>query len=166
MIVFSRIDDKLIHGQVATTWIRVSGANRIYIVDDTTANDKFISRLYKATAPQGTKVDIWDLNTGFEKVKLVEKHEQIKGFILCRSPLEFLAMAKSGINFKELNVGNMSAQGDREQLQIGINTFANAKERDAFRELVEMGVDVYLHMIPDKPKIPILECTGMKKENN
>lgn len=162
MIVFSRIDDKLVHGQVATTWIRVSGANRIYVVDDMTAKDQFITRLYKATAPQGTKIDVWDLDTGIQKVKLVEEHEQIKGFILCRGPLEFLAMAKAGINFKELCVGNMAPSGDRIQLQSGINTFANEEERDALRQLVELGVNVYLHIIPDRPKIPILECSGMR----
>lgn len=162
MIVFSRIDDKLVHGQVATTWVRVSGANRIYIVDDETARDKFISRIYKSTAPQGTKTEIWDLKEGCQKVKLVEEHEQIKGFILCKSPLEFLAMSKAGINFKEIIVGNMAPGGDRAQLHPGINTFANEKEKEFFRQLVKMGVKVYLHMIPDKTKIPILDCTGMK----
>lgn len=164
MISFSRIDDKLVHGQVATTWVRVSGANRIYVVDDMTAKDDFITRIFKATAPQGTKLDVWDLETGLEKVKLVEEHKQIKGFILCRSPLEFLAMAKAGINFKEICVGNMAPEGDRIQLQPGINTFANKGERDALRELVDLGVKVFLQIIPDKPKVPILECPGMKEK--
>ncbi len=163
MIVFSRIDDKLVHGQVATTWIRVAGANRIYVVDDITAKDEFITRLFKGISPQGTKLEVWDLETGCSKVKLVEEHKQIKGFILCKSPLEFLAMAKAGVNFKELCVGNMAPRDDRKQLQPGFNSFANRAEREAYRELVKMGVNVYLNLIPDKAKIPILECSGMKE---
>jgi len=164
MITFSRIDDKLVHGQVATTWIRVSGSNRIYVVDDMTANDDFITRIFKATTPQGTKLDVWDLETGIKKVKLVEEHSQIKGFILCRSPHEFLSMAKAGVNFRDICVGNMAPQKDRVQLQPGINTFADKGERDALRELVSLGVNVYLQIIPDKPKVPILDCPGMKEK--
>ena len=163
MIVFARIDDKLVHGQVATTWIRVSGANRIYVVDDETYKDQFITRLFKATAPQGTKLDVWDVETALNKVRLVEEHKQIKGFILCKSPLEFLAMGKAGIRFNEICIGNMAPKGDRIQLQSGLNSYANLEERNAFRELVKMGVNVYLHMIPDKAKIPVLECSGMKE---
>ena len=38
-IVLARIDDRLIHGQVMTSWLNYTGANRIIIVDDETAND-------------------------------------------------------------------------------------------------------------------------------
>lgn len=165
MICFNRIDEKLIHGQVATTWIRIAGANRIYIVDDVTAHDAFIKDLFKSMAPQGTRVEIWDVEMAKEKVKLVEAHEQIKGMILCKGPLEFLALAKAGIHLKELNVGNMTKKGTRRELLQGNNTYADLEERNAFRELVDMGVNVYVQMIPDRPKTPILSCPGMNEIN-
>lgn len=40
-IVLARIDDRLIHGQVMTSWLNYTGANRIIIIDDETANDTF-----------------------------------------------------------------------------------------------------------------------------
>lgn len=164
MIYFNRIDEKLIHGQVATTWIRIAGANRIYIVDDLTAHDPFITSLFKTMAPQGTRVEVWDTAMACEKVKLVDQHEQIRGMILCKSPLEFLAMAKAGINFKELNVGNMTKKGTRRELIPRNNSYADFEEREAFRELVKMGVNVYIQMIPDLPKTPILSCPGMNEK--
>ena len=36
-VVFYRIDDRLIHGQVMTGWSKVYQATRIFVVDDKTA---------------------------------------------------------------------------------------------------------------------------------
>lgn len=163
MIVLSRVDDKLVHGQVATAWVKVAGANRIYVVDDETAKDVFLCKLYKGVAPAGTKVEVWDLETACTKVKLVGEHEKIKGLILAKSPKEFLAMARAGIHFPKLIIGNMAPKEGRVQLHPGLNTFADAEERDALRKLGELGVDVKLHMIPDNPGIPILKAKGMKE---
>ena len=163
MITFARIDDKLVHGQVATTWARVSGANRIYIVDDSTAKDPFLTNLFKQLAPQGTKVEVWDVKTGCEKIKLLEQHDKIKGFVLCKGPYEFLALAKAGGHFKEIIVGNMASRNDRVQLIPTANTYASKEEIQMFKELEELGNKVYLHMIPDKPKVPILDAPGVKQ---
>ena len=37
-IAFCRIDDRLIHGQVATVWSKVTGCNRIMCVSDEVAS--------------------------------------------------------------------------------------------------------------------------------
>lgn len=162
MISFSRIDDRLIHGQVATTWVRISGTNRIYIVDDQTSKDDFMSNLYKNLAPQGTKVNIWDVDEAKEKLQLVAEHPQIKGFVLCKGPHTFLELAKSGIKFDNLVVGNMAPKDGRTQLVDKANTWADTEEKECFKGLVNMGVNVYIQHIPDNPKIPILEAKGMK----
>ena len=161
MIVLSRIDDKLVHGQVATTWSRLSGANRIYVVDDETAADDFLTRVMKSVAPPGTKVEVWSIETASQKMSILEAHQQIKGFVLCKGPLEFLHMAQLGVKFKDIVVGNMAAREGRTRLSNKFNCFADEQEREAFRELVKMGCNVYLQMTPDLQKIPILKCEGM-----
>ena len=44
-IVLARVDDRLIHGEVVTAWTPSLSANRIVIVDDTVAADKFNKRV-------------------------------------------------------------------------------------------------------------------------
>ena len=41
-IVWTRIDDRLVHGQVMTMWIQFTEAQEILIVDDTVAKDSFL----------------------------------------------------------------------------------------------------------------------------
>ena len=44
-IVLIRIDDRLIHGQVVTQWIKDTNGNRILIVDDKLVNDRMMMRI-------------------------------------------------------------------------------------------------------------------------
>ena len=57
-IVLIRIDDRLIHGQVVTQWIKDTNGNRILIVDDKLVNDRMMMRILKAAAPPGVKVEV------------------------------------------------------------------------------------------------------------
>lgn len=38
-VVLTRIDDRLIHGQVMTSWLNFTSANKIMVIDDQTAAD-------------------------------------------------------------------------------------------------------------------------------
>ena len=163
MIVFARVDDRLVHGQVATTGVRACSANRIYIVDDTVAADNVLISLYKGLAPQGTRVVVWDVATACTKVALVAQHPQIKGFVLCKSPVEFLRMSDAGIPFDKICVGNMAPKDGRIQLQAKRNTWATAEERDAFRALAQRGIDVYIQHTPEQSRVPILKADGMRE---
>jgi len=46
-IVLARVDDRLIHTEILTLWVPEVRANRILIVDDIVAKDKFRSKVIK-----------------------------------------------------------------------------------------------------------------------
>ena len=50
-ILVTRIDDRLIHGQVVTAWIKQYPINKILIIDDELSRNKLMERIYKAAAP-------------------------------------------------------------------------------------------------------------------
>ena len=50
-IVWTRIDDRLIHGQVMTQWIQHADANEVVIIDDGVAKDAFIQMIMKSSVP-------------------------------------------------------------------------------------------------------------------
>ena len=49
-IVLARVDDRLIHTEILTLWVPEVRANRIIIVDDVVAKDKFRSKVIKEMA--------------------------------------------------------------------------------------------------------------------
>ena len=166
MISLNRIDDKLIHGKVATSWIKVCDANRIYVVDDETAHNPFLSKIMVSVAPGGIKVVVWDLATAIEKMPLVLAHEKIKAFVIAKGPKEFLEMAKAGVNFKKIIVGNMGSSEGKIQSHPSFLNYTNKEERDMFRELEKMGNRCILQLTPEVVAIPMLETDGFKKAND
>jgi len=63
-IVLARVDDRLIHGEVVSVWTPSLNVNRIIVVDDEVAADKFNKRVIKALAPNGVKVNVRNRKRG------------------------------------------------------------------------------------------------------
>ena len=55
-IVANRIDERLIHGQVMTSWIKQYDPNKILIIDAASANNTFLSRILFAAAPKNLEL--------------------------------------------------------------------------------------------------------------
>ena len=56
-----RIDDRLIHGQVATVWSKEANAQRIIICSDEVAKDQIRKTLLLQVGPPGVKVSVVDV---------------------------------------------------------------------------------------------------------
>ena len=68
-IAFCRIDDRLIHGQVATVWTRVTGCNRIMCCSDEVAADSMRKKLLLQVAPPGIKAYVVPVDKACEAYK-------------------------------------------------------------------------------------------------
>ena len=63
-IVWTRIDDRLIHGQVMTQWIQHADANEVVIIDDGVAKDAFIQMIMKSSVPAKINLEIFNVADG------------------------------------------------------------------------------------------------------
>ncbi len=141
-----RVDDRLIHGQVAAIWLKAIGANRIIIVDDRTARDDFLREVIELAAPAGVAVEIHDLQTGAQRV--IEASQATEPvFVIMRSPLTALQLREAGVAFDVLNVGGIGAGPDRRPLYRNIS--ASPAELEAMRRLEQMGTRVELRIVAD-----------------
>ncbi len=144
-----RVDDRLIHGQVVTIWLKALGARRILIVDDRTAHDDFLREVLELAAPAGTDVEIHDLASGIDRVREVAADPE-PVFVLMRSPVTALRLREAGIEFPLLNVGGIGAGPGRKPLYRNIS--ASPEELEAMRQLERMGTQVELRIVEgDKP---------------
>ena len=50
-VVLTRVDERLIHGQVMTSWLKLCNANVILIIDAGSASNAFLKRILFAAAP-------------------------------------------------------------------------------------------------------------------
>lgn len=149
-IVLARVDDRLIHGQVVTSWLQYSGGKRIVIVDDDTANDPFMTNLNKKLAPMGTTVEVYGVENAIPVLKECAANNNIKAIVLGRSPHAFLTLYEQGVEYKELIIGGMGLRGTRTSFFRNIS--ADVSERAAIKRLNDLGCKVYCRILPkDKP---------------
>ena len=145
-----RIDDRLIHGQVATMWTNELGATRIMVINDEVANNDMQKSLLRMAAPPNVSTSIITRETAVKNISS-GKYIGQKVFIVVKSPLDILYLLNNGLDIKEINVGNMSAKSNTEVIKTTISV--TKEEKEAFKELIERGVEVTAIMTPGAPKV-------------
>ena len=99
-----RIDDRLIHGQVATVWSKEANAQRIIICSDEVAKDQIRKTLLLQVGPPGVKVSVVDVAKAV-RVYNNPKYEKDTVFFLYTCPQDVLRMAEAGVPIKSVNIG-------------------------------------------------------------
>ncbi|MGM0214566.1 mannose/fructose/sorbose PTS transporter subunit IIB [Enterococcus sp. AZ109] len=148
-IRLARIDDRLIHGQVATVWAKEAGAERIIVVSEEVANDEVRRTLVKQAAPPGIKANIVNVEKAV-KVYNNPKYADETVFYLFTNPSEVLAMVENGVPIKSINIGGMHFKDGRTQVTKGISV--DQQDVDAFRKLAAIGVELDLRMVATDSK--------------
>lgn len=148
-IVFSRVDDRLIHGQVVTEIVPTHNINHVIVVDDITASDSIQGRILKALAPSGVQVSVHSIDSATENLKR-DFNPKERVLVLAKTPITFKKLNDNGILFKEVNIGGMGTRDDRSILIKNVG--ANEEERRAIRELLDNNVDVYYQLVPEQKK--------------
>ena len=145
VLTLVRVDDRLIHGQIAAIWLKELPATRIVVIDDSTAGDEFVTEVIEPAAPPGVAVEVHSLAGGIERLRAVAGDRE-PTYVLLRSPHTALALRRAGIEFPLLNVGGMGIGPRRQRLHRSIS--ASPEELDAMRELQVMGTKVELRSVP------------------
>lgn len=151
-IVLTRIDDRLIHGQVMTAWVKSTEGNRIIIVDDAVAQDQFLQRVLKMAAPPGIKVEVYDVGEGAEALK-AEAKEGERVIILVKYPHTIEKLVDKGVKIEKLIVGGMGAGPGRKKFYRNISV--SEEEKAIFSRLLDKGVEIDIRIVPDDKPIEI-----------
>lgn len=149
-VVLTRIDDRLIHGQVMTAWVKFTGGNRIIIVDDLVAKDDFMKSVLKMSIPPGLKLNTYTVEDAVNVLKGDKKSNE-KVIILVKRPDIIYELFKRGVEFKEINVGGMGANPGRKKLYKNIS--ASEDEKEIFRKIISEDVKVSIRIIPDEKEV-------------
>lgn len=146
-----RIDDRLIHGQVATTWVNVKNIEQILLVNDKLAADPVQQKIVTMTAPAGIKVLIFSV----DKLISVMKTTEIKRrtMLILTTSLDVLRLLEGGVAFDHLNVGGMRLWEGRTRYTRALS--CTPEEEEAFRKIVDLGVQVEVQMVPNDPAVDI-----------
>ncbi|MBO0455233.1 PTS sugar transporter subunit IIB [Enterococcus hulanensis] len=150
-IVLARIDDRLIHGQVMTSWLNYTGANRIIIVDDETANDTFLKMIVTSVAPANIKTEVFGINEGAEAIKQLADSDKV--IILAKSPGVYVELMSQGIPLEKVNIGGMGAKEGRTKFYKNIS--ASSEEKESLKKIIDAGAAVAIQIIAEDKAIDV-----------
>ena len=146
-IVLTRIDDRLIHGQVVTAWIKQYPINKILIIDDELSQNRLMERIYKAAAPMGVEVLIQSVSEAREFLK------EENFLILVKVPEIIESLLKEGIEIEKVILGGMGAKNGRKTFNRNVS--ASGEEVECFKRIVEGGVEIFYQLVPNDKAVNI-----------
>lgn len=148
-----RIDDRLIHGQVATTWINDFQIEQVLIIDDRMATDEIQKKVMLMTAPSNIKVSFFSVDR-FNEI-LGSNPIKRRTLLLYTNPIDVLRNIEGNLEISVLNVGNIRFREGRKQFAPSVSL--TEEEREAFVQLLEKGLDINWQMVPREKAVPIRE---------
>lgn len=151
-IIHVRIDDRLIHGQVATQWTNELGATRIMVINDDVANNDIQKTVLRMAAPSNVSTSILTRKKAVTNIKS-GKYKGQKVLIVVKSPVDILNLIDDGLDIKNVNVGNMSVREGTHHIRPTISI--TEQEQNAFQKLIDKGIEITAIMVPGDNKILI-----------
>ena len=159
-----RIDERLIHGQIAIKWSRHTGVDHIVVGNDAAANSPIIQKSLKMAAPAGIKTAIRGVD---DAIALLNdpRCESMKILMLVNSPedAERVVAAVSGIPY--INIGNYGRiapkQGDLARRTYGSNLYAYDEEVEDFKKVLSFGIDTVYQTTPEDNPEKLSKVLGL-----
>lgn len=153
-ILLTRIDNRLIHGQVGVTWTRTLGANLILVADDEVAENEVMQQLMQATAESsGAGVRFFSVQKTIDVIHKAAARQKI--FIVCKTPETVRRLIEGNVPIKEVNVGNMHFAPGKKKLSKKV--YVDEKDMDDLQAIQNAGVEVYIQDVPGDLKERITE---------
>lgn len=159
-IGLARIDDRLIHGQVATRWTKESRVSRIVVVSDEVSKDSVRSTMLKSVAPPGVTAHVVDV----EKMIRVYNNPEYAGermMLLFTNPTDVVRLSDAGVDFKSINIGGMAFKDGKKMITSAVAV--DDKDIEAFKQLNAKNIELDVRKVSNDSRQYMMDL--LKKNN-
>lgn len=166
MIVQVRVDDRLIHGQVALVWTKELNTTRIIVANKHAVESDALRMTLSMGTPAGQKLLVKDVPDAC-RIANDPRADPMRIFALTNCVRDALELVKGapgkieGVNVA--NVGRFDKSDPDSKVALNSTIMLNPDELEAAKELCEQGIPVFHQLIPSNPKTPLkspIEAAG------
>lgn len=152
MIKLLRIDDRLVHGQVAFTWTPALGADCLLVVNGRVAKDEFLRMTLGLAKPAGVKLLIKSVEDSIGWLNDAKnKGQQL--LVLVDSVRDAHALAMGVEEIRTINFGGIRAKAGAKSVSKAIAL--TEADTVLIRELLARGLELEARQVPTDKKQPI-----------
>lgn len=146
---FVRVDTRLLHGQVATTWTKQADPDRIIVVSDNVSRDALRKTMIVQAAPPGVKVHVVPISKMIE-VSKDPRFGDTSAMLLFENPQDVLRAVEGGVDIKTVNLGSMAHSLGKVTACAAISV--GPEDVETLEKLAEKGINFDIRKVPtDSP---------------
>ncbi|UCF78617.1 MAG: PTS sugar transporter subunit IIB [Candidatus Eiseniibacteriota bacterium] len=153
-LVLVRIDDRLLHAQVALGWVNFLSPDLILVADEKTAADPGLTQLLRMGLTSSVELAVADIENAAGIVKKGASDTR-KCILLVRSPRHALRLLDAGVRTESINVGGMHfAEGKRKLLPY---VYVGRDDVEVLEQIASRGVKLTAIDVPGNPSYDLLK---------
>lgn len=154
MIKLTRIDHRLLHGQVAFSWTKFLDSDCILIANDELMKDELKMSAMRMAKPTGVKLVMKSIDDSTKALNsgVTDKY---KLFIIVASVEDAYRLCKAVDRIKTINVGGMKQREDRRQISKAV--FISDEDEKMLRELNDQGIELEVRLVPGDTKQKVVD---------
>lgn len=151
MIKTLRVDERLIHGQIAMVWSRELNIDGIVVANDETAGNETQQMALKMAVPSGIKVIIKTLQGAID-LQQDPRAEKMKLLVLVKTVNDAVVLADKLPNIAYVNIGNVGKAVIGEKKTLTQFVMLTPAELTSLATLVELYPETALQNLPSDKK--------------
>src|SRR5215467_9687542 len=144
-VVLHRVDDRLIHGQVMTGWLKLRNANTVWIVDDAIASNPMMLDIFRFAAPAGVKIEAFTVDSIAPRLLDLSKGND-RIILLAKVPKTFLRLLEKGYRPADVNYGAMAHKA--QSRNVAPNCDLSPEEIADTQALYKSQIRVWIQLVP------------------
>lgn len=153
-IVNVRMDERLIHGQVAGIWAPSLHTQRIIVINDEAAADSLQKSSLRMAAPTSMRLSVLPVESAAKNIRS-GKYGKQRLFLVFKNPTDVLRYLKAGGKLTHVNVGNMSYKEGSKDITKSIKVLE--EEIDVFESIAAMDINVTAQLVPNDPVVDFMD---------
>jgi fructoselysine and glucoselysine-specific PTS system IIB component len=149
MIVLTRVDHRLLHGQVAVSWTTQLNADCILIANDNVVNDELRKTTIKLAKPHGVKLVIKTIADSIEAINsgITDKY---KLFIVVESVKDAAELVRNVKQIKSINLGGTKPKENTQFISKAVSL--TNEEIATLKELISEDIEIEIRQVPAESK--------------
>lgn len=152
MLIFTRIDDRLIHGQIVEGWVNFLKATSILVADDRVASNALQRSIMEIAVPQGLRVFIGTVEDVCSRLRASASGNE-RAILLFSTPADVVRALKLGLDCRTLNIGGMHfVPGKRKLIDV---LAVDDRDLEALKAIAARGIKVEVQAVPTQKPLTL-----------
>lgn len=145
---WTRVDNRLIHGQVVEAWVPFVGARNIIVGNDELALDELQQEIMSLAIPRAVESYFLPIDKlpGDKRLTGPQRDTTLLLFSTC---LDVRRAVERGLKLPLLNIGNLHYSNGKRQLSPSVSL--GPEDESCLRFLLEKGVELDFRCVPNDP---------------